>query len=156
MIRWATIVARSPQWVDLQLIKQPGCQGCTGQCHRPLLKLFSFDDNHFRIYRHEKGVHFVNPHLLFSEDSSERQVGQQVGMQMNDSTLLSGGFQFYVLPLLVMIAAMTGGHFMAVQFHLPTDVGAFCGLLLAILWVLLRFKIKQHKPPPTLPKVTIL
>lgn len=156
MIRWATIVAKSPQWVELKLIKQATCQGCTGQCHRPLFKLFSVHDDHFRIQHKQTGLQLDNSHLLFANDDSGRQVGQQVGLQIDEDAMLSGGFQFYVLPLLVIILAMALGHFYAVYIEQSPDLGALLGMVLALIWVFFRYKLKRRKTTGTLPKVTIL
>lgn len=156
MIRWATIVAKSPQWVDLKLIQQSPCQGCTGQCHRPLFKLFSVQENSFRVYKNHSNLKLNNSQLLFGDDSHGRQVGQQVGLQIQDSDVLAGGFQFYVVPLLAIIVAMICGHFLAVIMHQPQDLFAFLGFVLALIWILFRYRMKRRSKTVTLPKVTIL
>ena len=156
MIRWATIVAKSPQWVELKLIQKTPCQGCTGQCHRPLFKLFAIQDDCFRIYQNQPGMQLANSQLLFSDDSSARQKGQQVGLQIDDSDMLSGGFQFYVMPLLIIVIAMTAGHYLAVLIDQSTDLWAFVGLLMALMWVFFRYRLTGDSSKSTLPKVTIL
>ena len=156
MIRWATIVAKTPQWVELKLIRKTPCQGCSGQCHRPLFKLFSIQDDNFRIHQQQSGLQLENSHLLFGDDSSARQEGQQVGLQIDDGAMLSGGFQFYVLPLLVVIMAMAAGHYFAVLIEQSPDLWAFLGMLLAFTWMLFRHRIKRSSHSSTLPIVTIL
>ncbi|KAA3639299.1 MAG: hypothetical protein DWP95_10715 [Proteobacteria bacterium] len=156
MIRWATIVAKSPQWVELKLVKQTPCQGCTGQCHRPLFKLFSIQDDNFRIYQHQTGLQLSNSHLLFDEDPAARQVGQQVGLQIDDGDMLAGGFQFYVWPLLMIILSMAVGHYFAVVTEQSPDLWAFIGMLLALTWVFFRYRIKHQSTTSKLPKVTVL
>jgi len=156
MIRWATIVAKSPQWVELKLVKQTPCQGCTGQCHRPLFKLFSIQDDNFRIHQQQPGLQLNNSHLLFGDDSLARQEGQQVGLEIDDADMLTGGFQFYVLPLLIIMVAMATGHYFALLIKQSTDLWAFIGMLLALIWVFFRYRIKRQTNSNNLPKVTIL
>jgi hypothetical protein len=156
MIRWATIVAKSPQWVELKLIQNTPCQGCTGQCHRPLFKLFSVQDDSFRIHQQQTGLQLNNSHILFAEDASGRNVGQQVGLEIDDGDMLSGGFQFYVWPLLMIIMGMAIGHYFAVLIHQSPDLWAFMGFLLALLWAFFRYRLRRQTNTTTLPKVTIL
>jgi positive regulator of sigma E activity len=70
--------------------------------------------------------------------------------------MLSGGFQFYVLPLLVIILAMAAGHYIAVFIEQSSDLWAFIGMLLALTWVFFRYRLKRMSSTSTLPKVTIL
>jgi len=101
-------------------------------------------------------MQLTNSQILFSNDSSARQEGQQVGLQIDDSDMLSGGFQFYVMPLLVIISAMAAGHYLAVFSEQSTDLWAFIGLLLALMWVFFRYRLTAVSSKSTLPKVTIL
>ncbi len=156
MIRWATIVAKSPQWVELTLIQKNPCRGCHGQCHRPLFKLFSVQGERFSIYRQQPGMDLNNSHLLFGDESNVRQIGQQVGLEIHDGDMLLGGFQFYVWPLLVMLIAMAVGHYAAVLLKQPTDLWTFIGMVVALIWALLRYRLKPRSAASALPKVTIL
>lgn len=156
MIRWATVVAKSPQWVELELIKKSACQGCTGQCHRPLFKLFSPHNDTFRINYNQTGLRLKNRHLLFGDDSSARRIGQQVGLEIDDDALLGGGFWFYVWPLVMIMVAMAAGHYFAVVSQQSPDLWALIGLLLALSGIFVHYRHKRHSSLATLPEVTIL
>lgn len=157
MIRWATLVAKTPDWVELKLTQSGHCSGCTGQCNRPLFKLFSFQDNHFKLFNNDGTVQLINSDILFKEDAKGRQVGQQVGLEVNTDFMLNGGFQLYILPLLWIMLFMVGGHFLALKLMLPTDLLTMFGLVLALLFIFLKQRNSDRLySPKCLPKVTIL
>lgn len=157
MIRWATLVAKSPDWVELKLIQNGHCSGCTGQCNRPLFKLFSFQDNHFKLFNNDRSIQLINSDVLFGHDAKARQVGQQVGLEVNSDFMLSGGFQLYILPLLWVMLFMVGGHFLALKLMLSTDLLTLLGLILALVFIFFKQRKDAHlNSSKSLPKVTIL
>lgn len=156
MIRWATIVAKTPEWVELKLLQSGSCSGCTGQCNRPLFKLFSFQDNRFKLFSDDDHLLIINRQVLFNDTAQGRQVGQKVGLEINTDFMLSSAFQLYIIPLLLVLLGMTGGYLAAYKLALSTDLFTFLGLLLALAFVFLKQRFRLLSSSKTLPKVTIL
>lgn len=151
MIRWAVIREKTATTVCLQLQKTPSCGACQTHCEQPLFDLFKLRDGRFRLHRDQSSVLIKNAELLFGE---QRQVGQIVGLSVDDNQLLKGAFLSYFLPLLLLVLSIGIGEVGFRFLSWNADGGACLGLALGLL--LLWKRAKQLFNKKSLPKVTIL
>lgn len=151
MIRWAVIEQRTATAVCLQLKKNASCDDCHAHCGQPIFDLFKQREGRLWIPRKQSELLIENADLLFGE---QRQIGQTIGLSIDDKRLLKSALSSYLLPLLLLILLMAVGNFGFSALSWSADGGALFGLLLGLL--LLWKRTKWYPIAQALPKVTIL
>lgn len=149
MIRWATITDKAQGAVRLEVHKLPSCEGCQLHCDKPLFDVFKLHKNQFWLSEDNQKVSFTNPELVFSD---ARSIGQKIGLELSDDSLLKSAFLVYILPLIISFVTMLIGHFAFDQLMWSADVGALIGFVLGFMafYFLMQFKWPQKD----MPKVT--
>ena len=130
MIRWATITAKTDEAVQLEVHKLSSCKGCQLHCDKPLFDIFKLHKNQFWLSESNRKVSFTNPELVFSD---VRSVGQKVGLELSEDSLLKTAFLVYILPLMMSFVTMVIGQFIFVQLMWSADAGALLGFLFGFM-----------------------
>lgn len=151
MIRWAKIEAKTEDAVQIRVLKKASCIECTEFCQKPLFDFFSQKKGAIWFHKSPLHYHITNPELIFSD---ARQVGQKVGIEWSDRSLLKSAFWVYMLPLLIILMTMYLGHMGFQKWSLPQDLGALTGLAFGLVLTLAVGRMIQRNG--SLPKVTFL
>ncbi|MEZ5472966.1 MAG: SoxR reducing system RseC family protein [Marinicella sp.] len=154
MNRVARVVAQGRDSVTLQLQKVEKCAGCTGNCDKPLINLFSMKKSVFILSHNHTNYQIDDKAGLLSQKLS---LGQLLVIHISDRDLSTFSGLLYLLPILLFIATLSAGHYVGKWLGLETDLTALFGLLLGFCLVFLIMKsnlIAQHLK--IRPLVTIL
>ncbi len=151
MIRWATIESKTENAVQIRVLKRPNCSQCTDFCQKPLFDFFSQQQGLIWFHKTPSLYHITNPELIFSD---ARQVGQKVGVEWSDDSLLKSAFWVYMLPLMIILMMMFLGHWLLQKWTLSQDMGALIGMVVGLGFAFVLGRISERFG--ALPKVTFL
>lgn len=144
MNRLARVVAQGKHSVTLQLERTEKCAGCSGNCSKPLFKLFGMKQNTFTLSTLHNHYQINDHDDLLSQKLS---VGFPLSIQISENDLYRFSGFLYLLPLLIIVAMLSLGHFMGAWFAMNTEIAAVLGLILGFWLSYLFFKkgmFQQH------------
>jgi len=154
MNRVAKVMALQSGTITLKLIKAKNCQGCPINCNQPLVDLFALRQNTFTLSANHPQYELSDPEALLQQSDL---VDQKVTLMINPNDLLTSSARLYLLPLLLLLLALSGGHFISQWLGWPSDLMALFALLIGVgCWHFIIRRKMTIKPLKFRPKVTIL
>lgn len=154
MKRLTRVMAQSRSSVTLKLEPSERCAGCPKNCNEPLFKLFGRQNQRLILNRHDPSYELISAEPLFEQHTL---TGQTIELNFEHRQFLLTSAWFYLLPLVLITGLILAGHVVAGYTGLNHDLGAFIGLLIALLLInrMMNWNIHQ-KTLKIRPKVTIL